>query len=98
MDIDTRDVDIQGYQMPSVTIHNLSEETHRALKMRAAHNCRSIEAEVRDILEAAVRSTNHIHVGTMLAQLSKKSELTNADFEALEQIRDRKPAEPMTFE
>ena len=41
--------------MPAVTIRNLSEETHRAHKLRAAHHGRSAEAEMRDILETAVR-------------------------------------------
>ena len=37
--------------MPAVTIRNLSDETHRALKVRAAHHSRSTEAEMRAILE-----------------------------------------------
>jgi plasmid stability protein len=41
--------------MPAVTIRNLPEETHRALTVRAAHHGRSTEAEMREILEAAVR-------------------------------------------
>lgn len=32
--------------MPVVTVRNLSEETHRALKLRAAQHGRSIEAEI----------------------------------------------------
>lgn len=40
--------------MPVVTIRNLPEETHRALKQRAASHGRSTEAEIRDILEQAV--------------------------------------------
>ena len=41
--------------MPAVTIRSLSDETHRALKVRAAQHNRSTEAEMRAILEAAVR-------------------------------------------
>lgn len=41
--------------MAAVTIRNLSEEAHRALKVRAAQHNRSAEAEMRTILEAAVR-------------------------------------------
>ena len=41
--------------MAAVTIRNLSEEAHRALKVRAAQHNRSAEAEMRAILEAAVR-------------------------------------------
>lgn len=33
--------------MPSVTVRNLSEETHHALKARAAVAGRSTEAEIR---------------------------------------------------
>jgi plasmid stability protein len=84
--------------MPAVTIRNLPEATHRALKIRAAQHGRSTEAEMRDILEAAVRPANRLRVGSALAEMSRKIGLTNADIEALERARDRKPAEPMRFE
>jgi plasmid stability protein len=41
--------------MAAVTIRNLSDEAHRAIKVRAAQHNRSAEAEMRSILEAAVR-------------------------------------------
>jgi plasmid stability protein len=82
----------------AVTIRNLSEETHRALKVRAAHHGRSTEAEMRDILDAAVRPAGRVRLGTALAELSKRIGLTNADVEALERARDNQPAEPMRFE
>lgn len=84
--------------MPAVTIRNLSDEAHRALKVRAAHHGRSTEAEIRDILEAAVRPANRLRIGSAMAALSRDAGLTNADFEALEQARDRTPAMPMSFE
>ena len=88
--------------MAAVTIRNLSEETHRALKVRAAKHNRSTEAEIRAILEAAVRPEGRLLLGTALSEASRKMGLTNADVEALEQTleqgRDRRPAEPMTFE
>ena len=88
--------------MAAVTIRNLSEETHRALKIRAAKHNRSTEAEMRAILEAAVRPEGRLHLGTALSATSREMGLTNADIEALEQtieqVRDRRPAEPMTFE
>lgn len=40
--------------MATLTIRNLSDEVHRALKARAIQNGRSMEAEMRAILEAAV--------------------------------------------
>lgn len=84
--------------MPAVTIRNLSDEAHRALKVRAAHHGRSAEAEMRDILETAVRPAQRLRLGSTLSALSREAGLTNADFEALEQARDRTPAKPMSFE
>lgn len=84
--------------MPAVTIRNLSEEAHRALKVRASHHGRSTEAEIRDILEAAVRPADRLRIGSALSALSRKAGLTNADFEALEKVRDKTPAIPMSFE
>lgn len=88
--------------MAAVTIRNLSEEAHRALKLRAAQHNRSTEAEMRAILEAAVRPEGRLLLGTALSAASREMGLSNADIEALElsldQVRDRRPAEPMGFE
>jgi plasmid stability protein len=84
--------------MPAVTIRNLSDETHRALKIRAVRHNRSTEAEMRAILEAAARPEGRLRLGTALAEMSRKIELTNADVDALEQTRDIEPAEPLRFE
>lgn len=84
--------------MPALTIRNLSHETHRALKLRAAKHGRSAEAEMRLILEAAVQSADRVRLGDAIANMSRKIGLTNADVEALEQTRDRKAAEPLGFE
>ena len=84
--------------MPAVTIRNLSAETHRALKVRAAQHNRSAEAEMRVILEAAVRPANRLRLGTALAEMSRKIGLTDADVDALEEARADKPAEPLCFE
>jgi plasmid stability protein len=84
--------------MPAVTIRNLSEAAYRALKVRAARHNRSTEAEIRAILEAAVRPEGRLRLGTALAEMSRKVGLTNADIEALGRTRDARPAEPMPFE
>jgi plasmid stability protein len=83
--------------MPAVTIRNLSDETHRALKIRAAHHNRSTEAEMRAILEEAARPEGRLRLGTALSEMSRKIGLTNADVDALEQTRDTRPAEPLRF-
>ncbi|MBO9195297.1 plasmid stabilization protein [Rhizobium sp. 16-449-1b] len=84
--------------MPAVTIRNLPDETHRALRVRAAHNGRSTEAEIRDIIEAAVRPSQRVKLGSLLVGIGRNAELSNADVEALQRTRDDTPAEPMTFE
>lgn len=83
--------------MPAVTIRNLPEETHRALKVRASQHGRSAEAEMRDILETAVRPENRIQIGSVLSALGKRAGLTNEDVEALEEVRDGTPASPLQF-
>ncbi len=84
--------------MPAVTVRNLSSETHRALKILAAQHGRSAEAEIRAILEAAVRPADRLQIGGALRDMSRKIGLTNADLEALERACDRNPAEPLSFE
>ena len=66
--------------------------------MRAAQHNRSTEAEMRAILEAAVRPERRLRLGTALSEMSRKIGLTNADVEALEHARDARPAEPTRLE
>jgi plasmid stability protein len=88
--------------MAAVTIRNLSDEAHRALKVRAARHNRSTEAEMRAILEDSVRPHGRVLLGTALSKASRSMGLTNADVEAMEaalaDARGRSSAEPMTFE
>jgi plasmid stability protein len=84
--------------MAAVTIRNLSDEALRALKVRAARHNRSTEAEMRAILEAAVRPEERLRLGTAMSEMSRKLGLTNADVEALERVRETRPTEPMPFE
>jgi plasmid stability protein len=58
--------------MAVVTVRNLAEETHRALRVRAAHHGRSTEAEIRAILDEAVRPAKRVRVGSELAAFGKK--------------------------
>ena len=84
--------------MAAVTIRNLSDEAHRALKRRAAQHKRSTEAEMRAILEEAVCPQHRLRLGTALSEMSRKIGLTNADIEALEKTRSARAAEPFSFE
>lgn len=84
--------------MPAVTIRNLSEETHRALKVRAAQHGHSTEAEIRDILEQAVRPTQRLKLGSLLAEIGRNAGLTNEDCAVFDELRDKAPAEPLRLE
>ena len=56
--------------MPTLTVRNVTEETHRALRVRAAERGRSTEAEVRSILEDAVRPAGRLEIGTELQRIA----------------------------
>jgi len=81
-----------------LTVRNLPDEVHRALRVRAARHGRSTEAEVREILADAVKPVARVRVGDALAALGRKVGLSNADVELLEQARGKTPAEPPSFE
>ena len=76
--------------MAAVTVRNLPEETLRALKLRAAKEGRSTEAEIREILANAVRTP--MGVGSTLADVGRR--LGGID---LEPMRDRRPIKPADF-
>jgi plasmid stability protein len=84
--------------MAMLTVRNLPEEVHRALRVRAAQHGRSTEAEVRVILEEAVKPEGRLKLGSYWASISKRIGLTDEEFEAMERLRDRTPAEPMKLE
>lgn len=84
--------------MAMLTVRNLPDDVHRALRVRAAQHGRSTEAEVRDILENAVKPEARLRMGAALAELGRNAGLTNEDFEALDPMRDNTPAEPRAVE
>jgi antitoxin FitA len=84
--------------MATVTVRNLPDEVHRALRVRAAMHGRSTEAEIRDILETTVRPPERLRLGTALAKLGRRVGLTDEDFAVFKKVRDKTPAEPVRFE
>ncbi|KVP38473.1 FitA-like ribbon-helix-helix domain-containing protein [Burkholderia ubonensis] len=79
--------------MPVITVRNLPDEVHRALRIRAAQHGRSTEAEVRDILEKAVQPEGRVKLGTLLAEIGREIGGVDLDIQ-----RDKTPTEPMSFE
>ena len=78
--------------MSAVTVRNILEETHRALKLRAARHGRSTEAEIRDILDTAVRPETRVLTGSELARFGKRFRGV-----AFEIKRERKPMKAARF-
>jgi plasmid stability protein len=74
----------------AITIRNLSEETHRALKARAAAHHHSTEAEVRSILDAAVAPADRVKVGSLLASIGQ-----DVDGVELTVTREKTSREPL---
>ena len=85
-------------RMAILTVRNVPDEVHRALRMRASQHGRSTEAEIRYILEKAVKPEQRLRLGDQLNQLAQAHGLTNSDIELLEQIRNGQPAKPLDFE
>lgn len=78
--------------MSAVTIRNLNEETRRALKARAVRHGRSTEAEIREILESAVRPAGRIKLGSELAAIAREYGGVDLEIE-----RDKTPAGTVNF-
>ena len=85
-------------KMAMLTVRNISDEVHRALRMRAAHHGHSMEAEVREILESAVSPAGRVKLGSLLADMGRQAKLTDQEFSVFEQVRDKTPARPVRFE
>jgi len=82
----------ERHQMPAVTVRNLPEEIHRALKLRAVQHGRSTEAEIREILKEAVHPKARLKIGSELAAFGER--LGGLD---LSDTRDQTPIEPAVF-
>ena len=83
--------------MASMTIRNLPDEVHRALRVRAALHGRSTEAEVRAILEEAAKPAGRVQLGSLLVDIGRRAGLAEED-QSLFDHRDKAPAEPVRVE
>ncbi len=81
--------------MPMITIRRLEPETKQRLRMRAARNGRSMEAEARAILREALATANAdgIGLGTWIAQQVEGVGGADLEVPAREVLRD-----PSAFE
>ena len=83
--------------MPVLTVRNVPDEVHRALRVRAALRGRSTEAEVRAILEETVLPEGRVGLGTLLTAIGRRAGLTEEESAAFAQ-RDTATARPIDLE
>jgi plasmid stability protein len=79
--------------MAAITIRNLPDDVHRALRLRAAEHGRSTEAEVREILREAVKPAGRIKLGSALVEAFRPFGGVDLDIE-----RDPTSPDPAEFD
>ena len=83
--------------MPMLTVRNLPDEVHCALRARASRRGRSTETEVRAILREAVLPEGRVTLGTLLTTVGQRAGLTEEEFAEFAR-RDMSAARPFDLE
>ena len=83
--------------MAMLTVRNLPDEVHRALRVRAALRGRSTEAEVRAILQETVLPKGRVGLGSLLTAVGQRAGLTEEESRGFA-LRDETSAKPVEFE
>lgn len=85
--------------MANVNVRNLPDEVHRAIRIQAAHHGHSTEAEIRAILERAVKPEGRVKLGSLLASIAREAGgLTDEEHTLFEGARIKSPARVASFE
>ena len=84
--------------MAMLSVRNISDEVHRALRARAARHGHSMEAEVREILQSVVTPAGRVKLGSLLADMGRRAKLTEEEFAVFERVRVKTPGHPVSFE
>ena len=77
--------------MAVITVRNVPDEVYRALRVRAALNGRSAEAEVRAILADTLLPEGRVALGTLLTAIGHRASLTDQELAAFTQRDTRRP-------
>jgi plasmid stability protein len=90
---------IGEYQVANVNVRNLPDEVHRAIRIQAAHNGRSTEAEIRDILERAAKPEGRVKLGSLLASMAREAGgLTDEEHALFDSVRIKSATRAVSFE
>ncbi len=96
--LDSIDIKSMVRSMGVLTVRNVLDDVHRGLRVRAAQHGLSTEAEVCASLAVALKPEKRVWVGEALAAIGRKIGLTDDDCAVFEPVRDRAPAEPLSFD
>ena len=83
--------------MPMLTVRNVPDVVHRALRARASLRGRSTEAEVRSILRETVLPEGRAALGSLLTTIGRRAALTEEEFAGFAQ-RDTSSDRPIDLE
>jgi plasmid stability protein len=75
--------------MRTITVREIPDEVHSALKQRALRSGRSIAAEIHSILFSAVIETGDLKLGSALAAIGRQIAAAGNEFNP---VRDQTPA------
>lgn len=98
--------------MTTLTIHDLPDPVRQALCARADRNGRSLDAEVREILEEAADAGNaqpqasatpsgpaeEKGLGTVLYEAGRRMQLTDEEVALINSVRDKTPMRIFSFD
>ena len=79
----------------AVTVRDVPEEVHSAIRVRAAQHGRSLQAEMLAIFEQAVKPEGRVKLGNLLGEIGREVKLTDEESAGFE--RDRSPARAVSF-
>lgn len=80
----------------AVTIRDVPEKVHRAIRVRAAQHGRSLQAEMLAIFEQAVKPDGRIKLGNLLGEIGREVKLTDEEAAGFE--HDHSPARSVNFQ
>lgn len=76
--------------MATLTVRNIPDALHQALRARASRHDHSLQAEVRDILEAATLPQGRLRLGSLLADISRQAMRVDLESAPVETRQRRK--------
>lgn len=82
----------------TLTIRKVDDSIKHALKLQAHLHNRSMEEEARHIITSALAKERPERFGDRLTAIGRKYNITAAEIERIEPVRDQSPATPMSVE